>query len=403
MKKYLCLILILGFTICARGQFTQNNSIIRKALVTYNLGGDGFYYKSTGEMVDCVNNIVEMYAYDVKAQNLYILTDNRNCIVTLNKDYAKIIKRNKTIPHLKDKEIDAEVLRVNAKLDAKFEQINEKRRQFIVDSIAKAKADSIAKVKADSIAREKAKADSIARAKEDSIRLAKIEQKNEDYRKAHDWHWVPIGNTRLTCTMCDESISYKDSILCMQVKNDTIYHAEFKDLALGYTYLKLHKYPIPISLKNDQKFKYHCDVYSDSLTVGKLDWTEYTEDFNDISFFKALGKVKKEAPYGYFGEWGWDDEYSSLSFHFSYTNTNEKTIKYINVFFAVTNAVGDVRKTGNFKGTGPVEMFDTGSWKWDHSSYYVAGDASDMEITKVIITYMDGTQKTLTKNMIRFD
>ena len=38
------------------------------------------------------------------------------------------------------------------------------------------------------------------------------------------------------------------------------------------------------------------------------------------------------------------------------------------------------------------------NWSWDSSSYYVAGDASNMEITKVILTYMNGTQKVLGKS-----
>ena len=54
--------------------------------------------------------------------------------------------------------------------------------------------------------------------------------------------------------------------------------------------------------------------------------------------------------------------------------------------------MGDVRKTGSFKGTGPVEEWEAGSWSWDHSHYYVAGDTSKMRLTKVIITYMDGSR-----------
>lgn len=377
--------LLLCIAVCSYGQYTQSNSFIRKALVSYKMGSDGFYYKSTDEMVDRVDNIVENYAYDVKAQNLYVLTANSNCIVTLNKDYAKIIKKNKTIPQLKGDAIDAEILRANGVLEAKFEKLNANRRQHLADSIAKVKADSI------------------ARAKADSIRLAKIAQEKENYRNAHNWRWVPVGNTRMTCTMCDESISYKDSILCLAVKNDTIYHVTREDLALGNTYLRVHKYPIPMSLKKDEKFKYHYEVFGDSLKMDKLELCSSAEDFNSISFFNAVEAVKKDAPYGYFEDWEWDDEYSSISFYFRYTNTNKKTIKYINVFFVVTNSVGDVRKSGNFQGTGPLAEFETASWNWDHSSYYVAGDASNMNISKVILTYMDGTQKVLTKNMLRFE
>lgn len=84
-------------------------------------------------------------------------------------------------------------------------------------------------------------------------------------------------------------------------------------------------------------------------------------------------------------------------------NTSTQTIKYIDVYFRVTNDVGDVRKTGHFQGTGPLGEFESATWQWDTSSYYVAGDASKMSITKVILTYMNGAKKVLTGNLIVVD
>ena len=106
---------------------------------------------------------------------------------------------------------------------------------------------------------------------------------------------------------------------------------------------------------------------------------------------------------GLFLDWGWDKEYSSIEFNFKYMNTNSNTIKYIEVFFVVTNDVGDVRKTGSFRGTGPLEEWESASWNWDHSSYYVAGDATKMNISKVIITYMNGSRVTIPKSKLRFN
>ena len=84
-------------------------------------------------------------------------------------------------------------------------------------------------------------------------------------------------------------------------------------------------------------------------------------------------------------------------------NTSSKTIKYIKVYWTVKNDVGDVRGSGSFSGTGPVESMSSASWNWDYSSYYVKGDASKMRITKVVITYMNGTVKTLTGDSIIFN
>lgn len=84
-------------------------------------------------------------------------------------------------------------------------------------------------------------------------------------------------------------------------------------------------------------------------------------------------------------------------------NLNKRTIKYIDVYWKVSNGVGDVRKTGHFKGTGPLQEYESANWNWDYSSYYVAGDATEMEITKVIITYMNGQQLVLTGKQIKFN
>jgi hypothetical protein len=90
-----------------------------------------------------------------------------------------------------------------------------------------------------------------------------------------------------------------------------------------------------------------------------------------------------------------------ITFDFSYVNMNKKTIKYIDIYFCVTNDVNDICRTGHFKGIGPLKEFGSANWSWDRSSYFVSGDASNMKLTKIIITYMDGTQKILSKNMIK--
>lgn len=92
-----------------------------------------------------------------------------------------------------------------------------------------------------------------------------------------------------------------------------------------------------------------------------------------------------------------------MTFKCTYQNTNKWTIKYIDVYWVVTNDVNDVRGSGHFKGTGPVKYLHGASWDWDSSYYFVGGDATNMSIRKVIITYMNGRQKVLTKNMIKFN
>ena len=225
----------------------------------------------------------------------------------------------------------------------------------------------------------------------------------EKYRKSHVWLWVPVDKTWLDCSLCDYKVYNEDSIACLAYIDDTLYHIKSNVLALDEEYLEIHKLAVPRELQSNRLFKLHMETFADSLqTEARLSIAKNAELLNSVNYLKCIEKVEKLAPYGYFEEWGWDNDYGSVSFHFNYTNTNKKTIKYIDVYWKITNDVDDVRKTGHFQGTGPLEEWNTGRWSWDYSSYYVAGDATHMQITKVILTYMNGSQKVLTGSSIQF-
>lgn len=97
IKSFLFFALLL-FSVGARGQYTSENSFMRKALVVYHKNSKGFYQCDENVMVESVQNITSVYAYDKKANNLFVRTINGNYVITLNKDYAKFIKNNKQIP-----------------------------------------------------------------------------------------------------------------------------------------------------------------------------------------------------------------------------------------------------------------------------------------------------------------
>ena len=78
-------------------------------------------------------------------------------------------------------------------------------------------------------------------------------------------------------------------------------------------------------------------------------------------------------------------------------------IKYLTVYFKITNDVGDVRKTGYFKGTGPLKEGETASWDWDTSSYFTSGDSTTLSITKLVLTYMNGTTQVVSGKYIKFN
>ena len=384
MKRTIFILMMLVISIGLHAQFSQDNSILRKVISGYELKSDGYYHKITDKMVSRVTGIEGSYTYDKKAQNLYVITPYSNIVITLTKDYAKIFKKNKTIPQLSDEELAIEVQRHTKLLDEKFMALNEAHAKHIQDSIAKAKSDSIAA--------EKLK----------SERLAKLKKERSDYMNAHKWRWTPTGDISLYCTSCESYIS-EDSLLTIGISNDTIYYLTSIEGKLGKSYLEGHKSQLNKRLKEHEPFRYHYEVFKDSLTRDSVDYDFVATALSYRYFGEYIDYLKKRAPYGFFTDWGWDSEYSCISFHFNYMNTNSQTIKYIDVYFRVTNGVGDVRKTGHFQGTGPLRELESATWEWDTSSYYVAGDASNMSITKVILTFMNGTKKVLTGNLLVVD
>jgi hypothetical protein len=112
-------------------------------------------------------------------------------------------------------------------------------------------------------------------------------------------------------------------------------------------------------------------------------------------------QLQKIAPYGYIEKWGWGVKDSTIILNFKYTNTSEKTIRYIDIYFKTTNAAKEIRCVGNFRGTGPIKEFHTANWKWDSSSYHTTKDTKSMGITKLIITDMNGTKKVLIDDQLQ--
>lgn len=381
----LCLVCYTG-----QAQYTNENSFIRKALVLYQKDANGLYAPQKDVMVESVQNTVSIYAYNKKSHNLYVCTANGNYVITLNNDYAKLVKHNSEIPKFDNEEIAPLIASANAVLEKKYSALN--------DSI-------IAERKR---IREKEIADSIRAVREqekkaEEARLAQIkkEERFNTFRQENLKSLFPINNEKLICADCNKAYSY-EWVLINSVQNDSIYFVTEKTMELDDSFSEIHVTQIPKVLKTNPCFQYHLQAFKDSLcndSIFNKDFIEYINNYEQLQHYK---RVNKKAPYGYFENWSWDDDFS-VSFSFRYMNTNTKTIKYIDVYWKVTNDVGDIRGTGHFKGTGPLKQNYSASWNWDSSSYYVAGDASNMSITKVILTYMNGTQKVLGKGEIIFD
>ena len=132
-------------------QFDNSNSVVRKTLLEYELDSDGFYHKKEGALIDKVDDVVSMYAFDKKSSNLYVQTETGNYVVVLNKEHAKIYKQSKLAPIIDEKMIDAEVARVNSMLEERFESLNQARTKHLRDSAEKVRLAELEKIRQDSI------------------------------------------------------------------------------------------------------------------------------------------------------------------------------------------------------------------------------------------------------------
>lgn len=399
IRLLLTLILTMISYTTAMAQYTNENSLSRKAIIVYQKDKNGMYVPYENSLVTSVQDVKFIYAYNKKTHDFYVRTDNGNYVITPTKDYTKLIKKNKDVPHLDNEEIASLVSLINADLEKKFSTINDSIKAERKRIREKEIADSIRAVREQERKAEEERKERQRKLEEERD----LENKKKIYAAEHDWTSVPTAYVTLHCSLCDKSIA-TDSIHCAAIKNDSIYYYTF---ATGYyddIYPLFHVSEIPHRLKNNDDFKFHCSIYADSLYNNKFDWSENTIiKLNYHSIEKHKRDVRKEAPYGYVMDWGWDSDYGYISnFYFEYCNLNTKTIKYIDVYWVAYNDVNDIRGRGNFKGVGPVKPGASASWNWDSYSYRVSYDATTMKWYKIIITYMNGKQQILNKNMIKF-
>ena len=387
MRTYIFPILYLLFFLVGKAMApVDQTSAPSIALVVYEPDQQGIYHRYVNRPVDAIESSATCYAYDKKSKRLYLSTQFGNYAITLNDEKASQVKKDKNIPHLSGDELDLKVSGVTRVLDEKFERMNANRRQFMTDSIAEE--------------RERERQAAIERERLAAIEKARRDSICAQYRTEHDWHWVPVQSSLLNCDYCDKSCRVADSVYVVAIQGGKVFFFRNEEGNLGIPLVQLHGAPVPPSWQEYEPYALHVDAFADSIAAAPQISEELVEQINNENSQKFINAVVKKAPYGFFLDWDWEESYSMVTFDFSFLNTNKKTIKYIDVYWKIKNDVDDVRKTGHFKGPGPVEQYETGRWSWDSSSYFVEGDATKMELTKVIITYMNGSQQTLSKKMI---
>ena len=363
----------------------------------YELNKDGLYqYRDYN---DNVLNPEEYYklsdgnerffAYDKKYNRYYFYTNNiigyySPTKLVDTKDFTKRIVDNKvSVVTIED-----------------VPEIKSTGRSYL-DKIYKAKNDSIINIKR--LAFEK---DSIEAMKR------KAEEYNE-YKRKHTWHELDMDNVvSLDCSFCNKK-HFERSIYLLSLNSDTIYYLhnnpDFE--MIGKFCSTVHFGEITNQIKQDKNFKKHIEIWRDSIDFHNDITNADAEKINLYSYLKFKEGINKEAPFGFIENWGWElNTADGVESYFTYYNTSKKTIKYVDFYFSLYNAVGDKcylkynkSYTGSVRGVGPVEPECSGSWTWDRATHYTTSDASEMRIVKIVITYMDKTIKILTGNAIKFN
>ncbi len=380
MKKLFLLILLqLAFVFYSNAQiqktFDWTNTIAIIGLQEYDSKYGDFFVKKENTWVRWlpVEDVINYYAYDKKNKKLYVETKHGNYVITLKDNEASYYKKN--VPNLKIEKLDEAITEANKRLEERISVENANIQKRIDEQKAREREKQLQKER------------------EDSIKKVRDLEAREVYRKNHKYTDIPVKKGTLYCDFCKKSVEIDDTITCYAANDNKMVWFDMLQGELGLDYFHAHQGDISSTLKGYEPFKYHYEVFKDSLNAHyNAQLSEELDLLNTRYFLEHMVEIQKKAPHGYFESWSWDKDYSFITFSCTYVNTNKKTIKYIEVFWKALNDVGDVRKTGSFKGTGPVESWQSGSWSWDYSHYYVAGDTSKMRLTKVIITYMDGSK-----------
>jgi len=408
MKKILIASLIqVLFTTCVFGQVYKvpsKNYFTSKMQVhfvgQFRKGVDGLfhYLEMNGREIPSTEydqyteGIEHFYCYDKTNNMYYFYTENTlgyyNPQIINYINYMKNIFKKTDVKNVKEEEAKAIMSRMYNEMKSRYERKN----------------DSIAEIKR--IEREKFVKDSIETARRKAIEY-------EEYRKKHNWHELQLSKYHsLECEFCHIDHRF-DHLYVISLCADTIYYLrDDADMTLlGNRLSGLHYSAMSRELKNDTKFRFYEEAWQDSIAHYDNFTNNGADIINLVNYNEFKSSIKKIAPNGFVRNWGWHlNSADGVEPNFTFFNTSDKTIKYVDFYFSLFNAVGDrcflkyeKSYVGNVRGVGPVESFETGSWSWDRATHYTSGDASEMRVVKIIITYMDKTTRILTGNSLFFE
>lgn len=331
----------------------------------------------------------QFFAYNNQSNKYYFFSDNviGYVICEYSTDFAKTIKQG--CKKFKVAKVDSE---------SEKDAINEVYNRMVLEY----KTKNTLIIESQRLKREKFIKDSIEQVKIE-------EQKRHEYRQTHNWHTNSV-HSYLECMTCNKH-RYLDNCYIVSLDSNNCYYLSNDPSLkmLGIEYHELHRSRTPYSLPLVKKY---FEMWKDSIDNPKHNpkiTPESAKVINEQRYRDFCEKLREKTPYGFITDFGANfNSVNGVEPYFEFFNTNKKTIKYIEFFFSVYNAVNDLcyldhKPIGSVKGVGPVESFNPSVWSWNRATHYTSGDANYIRITKIVLTYMDGTTKTLSGDSIVID
>ena len=428
--------------------WTSDNSTLRTALSLWRKDSRGFWQSESGTTLARVGGTLRSYAYDRDNHTLYCASPVGNFAVWLTSDAARAVRRDKSVPRLKFEEIVPLVEHENAVLRARFDSVNAARRAFLAEERRRAVADSIARVRA--------REDSLRQARErERLRLRdSVAARLRAYRADHpDWRGVPLrdgssrGEMLLWCPLCKQ-LADADSLRLLGISagRDTLYADVPARPVLGVGLRRVHAYllsrplsagsapcspdalpgllpgtepalsaspdsvPIVYYLDHLPAARRHLAAWADSISPDTLDASalrtaERAMATDEARLSWTRSALSKKAPSGYVERHEWAVEDGVLTFSFFWRNLASRTVRSIALTCALLADDGSVMARATFNATGQeVPPGQAGFWAWDKASSAArvesAVPAARLSFTRAVITYTDGTKKTLTERQI---
>lgn len=413
MKKLFICFLLLSVSMCSFSQTVIKNRIdckrihATKRLTWYTDSishvNDSVYFTKEYDNITSVNGpfyIENIYHYDGKTIFYHSLTMNLQFINIKNKELKNELSLYQ-LPKLSKEEL--------------------KQQIQIYDNEVKAYAmlrnmQCIKSIKYEIYKKSDRYRDSVKYV-QDSIKQYFLSKKRELYIASHKPRVFTAQEYLSLYKDCFYSttdyISKDETIYILGYENDTLQYTKankFREFA-GKKFYNVYTTILKPNDAETNELSIHLNYFNDSLSLIRSDiihsffdsWY-YLDQYYDI----YTESVTKQ---GYFENIGFNqNSVGGINPYFTFTNTNDKTVKYVEINFNVYNAVDDRCKdkysnTYSFtlKGVGPIEKFSKAVFDWtdNPATHYTSYDASYMKINKVKITYMDNSTVTLTgKNII---